>query len=978
MDFQLLIEHLPQLFDQWGTSQLQPISAQFQPLVEEIGGTTTTTVMQVLHTAIATMPADEVYCEVGCLWGANLIAALQGNPERMAYAIESPQRLGSNGEISDRLLQNLTRFNLQDQVYFCAQETDEFFADLREAGLSDRIGVFFYNGTSDYRSVFLSLLLAQPFLAEKALIILGQAELGMVRQAASDFLSTYSQASLLLDLSDQGEQPGFGQGLLLLGWDAAKCSVETAFNPLQPEATDNAFALLEQHQQAISLENLRSGAFQLAVEGRLDEAEKKYETYLLYQSVNSEVWQSLGMVRYLAGKDSEALDALSLAIQLNPYSEASYQTMGLLLERLEKPGEAIQAYRQGIQLNPGYVDALSKLGELLMRQGDLAEAETTFRQAIAVAPELCTNYMNLGDALVKQGQAEAAIAEYRQAMELNTQDLNIWAKLAEAYHAIGDSKRENLCIIYSLYHQNRHQEAISQFEAHFSLADLKTNEQCLLLCDCYCLCGFTEQAIQCAERAAQLAPHDPFLQIAPYLVLPLLYRTTGEIDYYRQRYLKAYSILQQWLEQVLRQEKEIDLQTIERFPVFYISYQGLNNVEVHRTYGRLRHLLAAARHPEMVKPLPMPPRTATGKIRIGYIAEALGDNSETRWALGWLKNHDRSQFEIYCYSLDAAANSKAMQFKVLSDVFRQLPNDLNTIIEQIQADQPHVLVFLSTAGKTKVEAIASLRLAPVQCAAWGHPVTSGIPTVDYFLSSELMEPENGQEHYTEKLIRLPNIGLCYPEPHFPKPTKNRADFGLRDDSVIYLSCQLLFKYLPQHDYLFAEIARQVPNAQIVFILRSTKFSGFNPNLEPMFRQRLERVFADVGLQMEDYCVFLPGQNLEGYASILTCADVFLDTLAFSGGHTTLEAVAANLPVVCCPGELMRGRQSSGILHLLGVTETIAETEADYINIAARLGLDPDWRQAIVQRMSENQSKVFEDKACVLGLEQFYRQVTQLI
>ena len=59
--------------------------------------------------------------------------------------------------------------------------------------------------------------------------------------------------------------------------------------------------------------------------------------------------------------------------------------------------------------------------------------------------------------------------------------------------------------------------------------------------------------------------------------------------------------------------------------------------------------------------------------------------------------------------------------------------------------------------------LAAQRLAPVQCSSWGHPETSGFPTIDYFLSSELMEPRNGKDHYSEELVLLPNLSV-YLEP----------------------------------------------------------------------------------------------------------------------------------------------------------------------------------------------------------------------
>ncbi len=959
-----------------------PTSAQLESFLAQSGlvqseTVTTAAIMSLLNEAVGCMAPGEVYCEIGCLSGANVVAALQGYGDRMAYVVESPARIDPQGEMVDRLLENLTTFNLQEQVLFCAQDTEDFFADLSATGLDDRIGVYFYNGASDYRSQFLALMLAKPFLAERALIILAQAELGMVRQAAWDFLTAYPQAQLLLDLTKQGGHSAFGSGLLLVGWDMTVSSNEIVPGFQRQEAgVIHTIFSLEQHLQFTKLESLRNEAAQLVVEGRLEAAEEVYQKVLLYDRSNAEVWQNLGMVRYLIGQDRAALDALRTALNLSPHNSVSYQILGQALERTEQIDEAAEAYRQAIALNPNYSNALNSLGELRLRQGAFDEAEKLFRQAIAAAPDWSTSYVNLGDVLMKQEQGQAAIAEYRKAINLNGQNSDIWQRLVSAYETEGDFKRANFCRVYLLYFQDRHEEAIEQFQTHFSIDQLETYNQCLVLYNSYFQCGLTEQVIQCAQRAAQLSPEDAFLQILPNLVLPILYQTAEEIAFYRQRYLDGCDRLNRQVEAARSQGKPINFQALENFTNFYISYQGFNDRSIHMIHGNLRYWLMAERYPALVEPVPMPPVVKNGKIRIGYIAESLGNNSETRWAVGWLKNHDRSQFEIYCYSIDANTDLRTEQFRLLSDVFHQLPNDLNRICEQIRTDQLHILVFLALGTRVKIGTIASLRLAPVQCSAWGHPVTSGLPTIDYFLSSELMEPDNAQEHYSEQLVRLPNIGLCYPKPVFPEATKKRVDFGLREDAVLYLSCQLLFKYLPQHDYLLVEIARRVPDAQIVFVLRSTSKNSVTPRLMQQFRQRLQRAFASAGLRMEDYCVFLPGQDFQGYTSLLACTDIFLDTLGFSGGHTTLEAIAAGLPVVCCPGELMRGRQSAGILRMLGVTDTIAQTEAEYIDIAVKLGLEPDWRRVISQRMCECHPNLFEDVACVAGLEQFYRQTIQ--
>jgi protein O-GlcNAc transferase len=255
--------------------------------------------------------------------------------------------------------------------------------------------------------------------------------------------------------------------------------------------------------------------------------------------------------------------------------------------------------------------------------------------------------------------------------------------------------------------------------------------------------------------------------------------------------------------------------------------------------------------------------------------------------------------------------------------------------------------------------------------SWGHPITCGSPTMDYYLTSDLMEPEDAQAHYTEKLIRLPNISIAYEKPDISYATMTRADFGFDEDAIIYLSCQSTFKYLPQYDYIFAEIALRVPNSKFVFITSSA-----SKYVTDKFLARLHRVFAQVGLNSENYCVMAGRQGAVGYMSLNRVADIFLDSIAWSGGNTTLEAIGCDLPVVTYPSEYMRGRHTYAILKMMEVEETIASTEAEYIEIAARLGLDQEWRQTIVDKMINQQSVLYDDITPVKALEEFYRYTVQ--
>ncbi|MDF2386959.1 glycosyl transferase family 1 [Nostoc ellipsosporum NOK] len=548
--------------------------------------------------------------------------------------------------------------------------------------------------------------------------------------------------------------------------------------------------------------------------------------------------------------------------------------------------------------------------------------------------------------LFQQRRWFEAIAQYQNLLEISSGDVEIYARLSHCY------KQLNLLDEYFQTLQQAIQLHPTQGNLHFELIiELRRN-------------GRIESAILSAENAANCLPDDYTFQILKYLTIPSVYDNEEQISFYRQRFIQGLQTLIAQTSLKTTEERHSALAGIGRLTNFYLSYQAQNDIDLQRQYGQLVHEIMAANFPQWVVPLPMPKLQPQQKIRVGYVSYYLHSYSGTLWLTGWLRHCDRENFEIHCYYIGNEPDPVTQQFLDYSDVFHHIPHNLSAVCDQIIADQLHILVFPEIGMNPQTMQMAGLRLAPVQCTAWGHPVTTGLPTIDYFLSSELMEVENAQEHYSEKLIRLPNIGVSYPKPYIPPVVKTRSDFQLPDDAIIYLSCQAPFKYLPQYDFIFAEIAHRVPQAKFVFLRGS------------LIQPRLKRAFAAVGLDYEDYCVFLSIPERLDYLMINLLSDVYLDTFTWSGGNTSLEAIACNLPIVTYPGEFMRSRHSDSFLKMLGVTDTIALNTAEYIEIAVKLGLDPVWRRDVSQRISQRHDRLFDDKACVLGLEAFYKQVVE--
>jgi predicted O-linked N-acetylglucosamine transferase (SPINDLY family) len=175
----------------------------------------------------------------------------------------------------------------------------------------------------------------------------------------------------------------------------------------------------------------------------------------------------------------------------------------------------------------------------------------------------------------------------------------------------------------------------------------------------------------------------------------------------------------------------------------------------------------------------------------------------------------------------------------------------------------------------------------------------------------------------------------------------------------------LYKYLPQYDEIYPRIAQHLTDCQFVFISHSK--SNW---ITERFRSRIHYAFQHVNLNADDYVRFLPFLGPEQYHAINSLSDVYLDSIGWSGCNSTFEALACDLPIVTLPGNLMRGRHSSAILTMIGVTETIATSLDEYISLAVKLGLDQEWRQYISDKISKHKHRAYRDRTCITALEDF--------
>ena len=278
-----------------------------------------------------------------------------------------------------------------------------------------------------------------------------------------------------------------------------------------------------------------------------------------------------------------------------------------------------------------------------------------------------------------------------------------------------------------------------------------------------------------------LFPDDLIFRLREALILPIFYDSREQVDFYRRRFTENLNKIVAEVPLDAPAERQRALSAIGRSSNKYLPYQGYNDLELQLAHGSWVQRIMAASYPQWAQPDPMPP--ARGKLRIGFLtafSTRFQNLSAGKLFGGWIRVMDRTKFEIFAYHADNLADPSAIAVHRWNIPFRQLSGDLEEMARAVRADRLHALVYLDFGIHPRMAQLASLRLAPVQCVAWDTPLTSGVPAVDYFLSSDLMEPPDGSRNYSEELVRLPGVGVCFPKPVIPKMILTKKRQRLRN------------------------------------------------------------------------------------------------------------------------------------------------------------------------------------------------------
>jgi predicted O-linked N-acetylglucosamine transferase (SPINDLY family) len=728
-------------------------------------------------------------------------------------------------------------------------------------------------------------------------------------------------------------------------------------------------------EQRLALEQLHQGAA-LHRTGQLGLAQSHYQRAAKLDPANADAWHLLGVAALQTGNPALAAKHLRTCIKVRPAFAEAHNNLGVALRQSGRFDAAIAAFREALTARPGYVEAMFNLGIAFEAAGQPAEADRSYRQVLAWRADHADAATNLGNLLRRHGGLNEALPF----LEL-------------ARHLAPGSAPGNGNLALLLSDLGRHAEAVR----FATIAVTLEPERALwwkTLGVAQRLLQDIENAIPTLRKAASMDPVDT----AVALELALALNKGGEIDEAQHLFEKTapppgFRECLRWLRALSlpaigRDESDIDA-TRARFAAgldelwrdlkldskatvheavraaasvapFRLHYQPRDNTDLQIRFGDLVARVMAAAAPELTAPCAVRARASGERVRVGIVSSHLMQHTVSRYFTRLIEGLDRERFDVRVWYGGGLLDASTQRIAAHASAFMQTQADALSLGHEIRAAELDVVVYPEIGMDPKHQALAGLRLAPVQCALYGHPATSGAPNIDYFLSGAELEPADAQSHYREELVRLPGLGT---QPLPPPASGDGTWFdGITTGAPLLLCLQNFIKLVPAFDVALARIVAET-GARIGFFTR-------NPPLMRRFRERIGAAFRTRGLDPEKQLVFLPVQKHADYLAGVARAPLVLDSPWFSGGGTSLDAFSVGTPVLAWEGAQARGRQTSAMLRMIGIGELIATNEDEYVAKAVALCADAAMRAALRERIAHRQAMLFDDTAAVSAFAEF--------
>lgn len=667
----------------------------------------------------------------------------------------------------------------------------------------------------------------------------------------------------------------------------------------------------------------------LEAAGATAAAISSYEAALAIDPVDPFAAYNLGKLLYTGGRPEEAERLLRQALQNRPSFPEAQIVLSRVLEGQGNLGAAAAALESAMRLKPDDFGALYLYAGVLVKQNRLEEALAALKRALAIDPENADANYSLATLLIARGRPDEAEAPLRAVLKRNPGSVDARARLFEVYDARGDLNA-----------------AAGELEALLKerpdWADAHYNYGCIL-----------KKRMRLAEaesafrRALELDPkHSRAWRMLGGVLLGQL-RTEEVLALYRTA-----------REQL---PGDLDLESAELF--------ALNSSESIADDALFaRHAAFGARIEQAFPPRFQPfrhARNAERRLRVGYVSGDFCYHVVTLFMLPVIERHDRAAFEVYCYSTGGRSDGYTRELARRADVWREVSTlTASALADAINRDGIDILVDLGGHSGIPQLAVFAQQPAPVQATWLGYLNTTGMTRIHYRISDRVADPPGMTERFhTETLVRLPESQWCYRP--FATIACAEAPPLARNGHVTFGSFNQALKISPAVRRLWAEILRRTPGSRLVILAIP----------EGRAREDLVAELADAAGGRERISVS-PYLSLQDYFSLYNSVDIALDTMPYSGGTTSCDALWMGVPVVTAPGIRPSSRSTASVLSTAGLTEWIASSSEDYVRLAVAFAREEALltalRRSLRQRLRD--SPLMNEKKFVRDLESALRHM----
>ncbi len=651
---------------------------------------------------------------------------------------------------------------------------------------------------------------------------------------------------------------------------------------------------------------------------------------------DQDIWQS-AVRAHQDGQIQHAKTEYEKLVAAEPPHTGACYMLGRLYSDLNEIELAREHFARARAMSPEWIDPTLALVRLETAEKNYDDAEAALKVANAIHGTSAQYHEVAAELLEASGSLQSAIRALEFAITLNDATPNTLLALADILRRGGllpDALKiysrsmgypETLKIA-AINSAGIHQRMGNAAEAarHYLLAspEQSSEEWVFQYADALRDAGHIEAWIASATRIASTLPND---------------KSALRLNLEIASFQGNYSEIEQSIAN-LRKSNPADTATWLEIALLRLHYDH-TAVDSKVFYANLDRSAAMPQLPAPTVALNARSENGTRPLRIGYIGADFRDHVMGRMALAMLENRDRVSHKAICYALNAKEDAFTQRFLATADGYvRCAAGTDDAIAAKIAADRLDILVDLSGPTSGSRPGVLARKPAPVQITHVGAAGPIGLSAVDYKLTDSLCDLPENQEYLIEKL--LPMAGCCYPVPKYPLPTAGVTKADLELEGKIVIGAFYSYMKLSERCVrLWKRLLDDIPNGVLLF----------SP-LDPKLKVAYENIMRAAEIPAAQFRFIPSGPTEAERLARYRVVDFVIDSMPYGGVNGTLEALYMGVPVVTLLGSHHSERTSASMMTHLGVTDTIAQSPSQYVQIARKLANEPPFRTDVSTRI----------------------------